>query len=130
MYWTDWGSPAKVERASMDGRDRTVLIDTDIVSPYGITIDYAEQRIYWVDAELDKIEYSNTYRLGEGHTRHSPPGDWSGYPLLPDAGGRLSVLDGMGRKCALFSAQDRGWVCDADSKRPLCESKRNSDCQC
>ena len=80
MYWTDWGSPAKVERASMDGRDRTVLIDTDIVSPYGITIDYAEQRIYWVDAELDKIEYSNTDGSGRVTLTTLPPGTGLGTP--------------------------------------------------
>ena len=60
LYWTDWGTQAKVERASMDGQDRIALITTDLTSPYGITIDYVEQKIYWVDAFLDKIEYSNT----------------------------------------------------------------------
>ena len=59
MYWTDWGLPAKVERASMDGKERTILISTGLESPYGITIDYSEQKIYWVDASLDKIEYCN-----------------------------------------------------------------------
>ena len=44
----------------MDGQDRIALITTDLVLPYGITIDYMEQKIYWVDAFLDKIEYSNT----------------------------------------------------------------------
>ena len=44
----------------MDGQDRIALITTDLTSPYGITIDYMEQKIYWVDAFLDKIEYSNT----------------------------------------------------------------------
>lgn len=59
MYWTDWGQTAKIERASMDGSDRRVLHDTSLVWPNGLTIDYPAQRIYWVDANLDKIEYSN-----------------------------------------------------------------------
>ena len=58
MYWTDWGEPAKIERASMDGTRREVLTDQDLVWPNGLTIDYVEQRIYWADAFLDKIEYS------------------------------------------------------------------------
>lgn len=58
MYWTDWGEPAKIERASMDGMLRQVIIDTDLTWPNGLTIDYEEQRIYWADAFLDKIEYS------------------------------------------------------------------------
>ena len=59
MYWTDWGGEAKIERASMDGSDRRVLHDTGLTWPNGLTIDYTAQRIYWVDASLDKIEYSN-----------------------------------------------------------------------
>ena len=57
---------AKVERAGMDGQGRTVLIDTDLVWPNGLAIDYATQIIYWADANLDKIEYSNTD--GSGRT--------------------------------------------------------------
>ena len=48
-----------IERASMDGTGRTVLIDTELVSPNGITIDYEAGKIYWTDSSLDKIEYSN-----------------------------------------------------------------------
>ena len=59
VFWTDWGAVAKVERASMDGQNRFVVIDTELVSPYGITIDYAEQKVYWMDAALDKVEYAN-----------------------------------------------------------------------
>ena len=59
MYWTDWGVVPKIEQASMDGRARTAVIDTDLDQPWGITIDYDENRLYWVDASLDKIEYSN-----------------------------------------------------------------------
>ncbi len=43
----------------MDGSDRTAIVNTDLVWPNGITIDYAEQRLYWTDAFLDRIEYSN-----------------------------------------------------------------------
>ena len=60
MYWTDWGDIAKIERASMDGSDRRVLHSTGLTWPNGLTIDYPAQRIYWVDASLDVIEYSNT----------------------------------------------------------------------
>lgn len=64
MYWTDWGSPAKIERASMDGMGRTVLHNTQLVWPNGITIDYEAQKIYWIDANLDRIEYSNVNGTG------------------------------------------------------------------
>lgn len=59
MYWTDWGGVAKIERASMDGSDRRTLHSTGLIWPNGLTIDYSAQKIYWVDASLDRIEYSN-----------------------------------------------------------------------
>ena len=59
MYWTDWGDEARIETASMDGSDRRVLHNTELTWPNGLTIDYPAQRIYWVDAFEDKIEYSN-----------------------------------------------------------------------
>ena len=59
MYWSDWGLAPKIEQASMDGAARIVVIDTDLDQPWGITIDYSDNKLYWVDASLDKIEYSN-----------------------------------------------------------------------
>ena len=59
MYWSDWGEPAKIERASMDGSNREVLHDTDLRWPNGLAIDYELQRLYWVEAYYDKVEFSN-----------------------------------------------------------------------
>lgn len=64
MYWTDWGQPAKIEQASMDGSSRTVLHNTGLGWPNGLTIDYTTQTLYWVDAQLDKIETSSTSGTG------------------------------------------------------------------
>lgn len=58
MYWTDWGTPATIERASMDGSSHIVLHNTTLGWPNGLTIDYAAQKLYWIDAQLDRIESS------------------------------------------------------------------------
>ena len=58
MYWSDWGEPAKIERASMDGSNRVVLHDTGLTWPNGLAIDYQLQRLYWTDAFTNRIEYS------------------------------------------------------------------------
>ncbi len=60
MYWTDWGEPAKIERASMDGTDRRTIHNTRLGQPNGITIDYQTQTIYWTDSDMGVIEHSNT----------------------------------------------------------------------
>ena len=38
MYWSDWGKQAKIERASLDGTQRKVLISKDLVWPNGLTL--------------------------------------------------------------------------------------------
>lgn len=59
MYWTDWGTSPMIERASMDGTSRCVIVNTTLGWPNGLTLDYDTQTLYWVDALLDKIEKSN-----------------------------------------------------------------------
>ena len=59
MFWTDWGDIGKIESASMDGSNRQVIHSTGVAWPNGIALDYSTQRIYWVDALLDRIEYSS-----------------------------------------------------------------------
>ena len=56
MYWTDWGKHPKIERAALDGSDRTILVNDSVAWPNGLTIDYLFRKIYWADAKLDKIE--------------------------------------------------------------------------
>ena len=57
MFFTVWGSDApKLERATLDGSERDILVDTKIVYPYGLTLDFPLKRVYWVDTYLDYIE--------------------------------------------------------------------------
>jgi low density lipoprotein receptor-related protein 5/6 len=64
MYWSDWGNFAKIERANLDGSSRLVIVNVSLGWPNGLTIDYAESRIYWGDAKLDRIE--SCYLDGSG----------------------------------------------------------------
>ena len=59
MFWTDYGVTAQIERAFMDGSERRVLHDADLVQPVGITVDYNDWRVYWSDVGLDRIEFSS-----------------------------------------------------------------------
>uniref|UniRef100_A0A670KCL7 Very low-density lipoprotein receptor n=1 Tax=Podarcis muralis TaxID=64176 RepID=A0A670KCL7_PODMU len=55
MYWSDWGEPAKIEKAGMNGLDRQQLVTTDIERPNGIALDRVKNRLYWVDSKLHKL---------------------------------------------------------------------------
>jgi len=58
LYWTDWGDPAKIERASMDGSERRVLISGNHIEwPVDLAIDYTTRKLYWIDAKLKVIKH-------------------------------------------------------------------------
>ena len=65
MYWTDWGSIPKIERAGMDGYGREFLVTEQLTWPNGLAID--GQKLYWTDAGTKKIEVfdleTNTRRV-------------------------------------------------------------------
>ncbi|XP_019865728.1 very low-density lipoprotein receptor isoform X2 [Aethina tumida] len=55
MFWTDWGSDAKIERAGMDGTHRQTIVSYDVMWPNGLTLDIVKRKVYWVDAKLNVI---------------------------------------------------------------------------
>ena len=64
MFWTDWGVQPKIERSNLVGTDRSVLLTTGLLRPQGLTIDYDENRLYWVDDETATVEMAD---LDGGH---------------------------------------------------------------
>lgn len=56
MFWTDWENRApRIERASMSGANRSIIVNITQLEggwPNGLTIDYSEKRIYWIDARF------------------------------------------------------------------------------
>ena len=64
MYWSDWGVVPKIERSNLGGTDRTVLLSSGLRRPLGLTIDYDQERLYWVDDDTDTVEMSD---LDGGH---------------------------------------------------------------
>ncbi|XP_046386652.1 prolow-density lipoprotein receptor-related protein 1 isoform X2 [Ischnura elegans] len=66
MFFTKWGvSTPMLERANLDGSERTPLVNYKIVYPYGVALDYPNKHVYWVDGYLDFVErvsYDGTNR--------------------------------------------------------------------
>ena len=56
MYWADWGSNPKIEKASMDGALHQVIVNSHLGMPNGLTIDYASQIVYWTDRIFHTLE--------------------------------------------------------------------------
>ncbi|XP_075055508.1 prolow-density lipoprotein receptor-related protein 1 [Mixophyes fleayi] len=68
LFWTDWDSSMpRIEAASMSGEGRRIIHKETGSGgwPNGLTVDYLEERILWIDARSDAI-YSAKYD-GSGH---------------------------------------------------------------
>ena len=59
FFWTDWGFFPRIERASMDGKERITLHSQGLVLPYALTMDYTTHTLYWADAALRVLESSS-----------------------------------------------------------------------
>ena len=67
MYWSDSSTNnPRIERMGMDGTNRRVILKDKISKPYGLTLDYINDHIYWTN-ERKYIEFANL----DGTNRHT-----------------------------------------------------------
>lgn len=59
MYWSDWGTVPKIERAGMDGSQRAPFITHNLTWPNGLAIDHDLGRLYWADGGTKAIEFAS-----------------------------------------------------------------------
>lgn len=59
LFWTDWGEYPRIERAGMDGSQRSTIISTKIYWPNGLALDVPNKRVYFADSKLDFIDFCN-----------------------------------------------------------------------
>ncbi|KAI7789745.1 putative low-density lipoprotein receptor-related protein 2 [Triplophysa rosa] len=55
MFWSEIGGRAQIERSSMDGSERKVVISHGLSWPVSITVDILTDRLYWTDEKLKCI---------------------------------------------------------------------------
>ncbi|KAF5276464.1 hypothetical protein FQA39_LY06533 [Lamprigera yunnana] len=68
MYFSSWHLQAYIGKIGMDGSNFTRILtwEDDIAWPNALTIDYFTDRLYWADAHLDYIAFTDL----EGKHRH------------------------------------------------------------
>lgn len=59
LFWSDLGLNARIETARMDGTGRRILVESDILYPTGLAIDYPARRLYWADPKTGTLESVN-----------------------------------------------------------------------
>ncbi|XP_026201282.1 very low-density lipoprotein receptor-like isoform X2 [Anabas testudineus] len=65
LFWAQCGKSPKIERAGLDGRDRTALVTSLIRLPVALALDVPRQLLYWVDQQMRSISRVNF----KGHDR-------------------------------------------------------------
>ncbi|KAG7259671.1 hypothetical protein CRUP_013124 [Coryphaenoides rupestris] len=65
LFWSESGKNPCIGRSRLDGSDQVTLVNSGIMWPNGISIDYEENRLYWTDGRTDKIERIHL-ETGEG----------------------------------------------------------------
>ena len=55
MFWSDWGERPHIGRASMDGSNVTLIIESDLGWPNALALDYVNGELYFGDAREDYI---------------------------------------------------------------------------
>ncbi|XP_043066692.1 low-density lipoprotein receptor-related protein 1 isoform X1 [Drosophila bipectinata] len=72
IYWTNWNEEAPcIQRAYLTGYGVESIIKTEIKMPNALTLDLEQQKLYWADARLDKIEranYDGSHRVVLAHS--------------------------------------------------------------
>ncbi|XP_053677992.1 putative vitellogenin receptor [Anopheles nili] len=56
IFFSDWGNNAMIGRARMDGSNQTIIVSDGVHWPNGLTLDWPNSRLYWIDAKLKRIE--------------------------------------------------------------------------
>lgn len=90
LYFTNMQDrAAKIERAALDGTEREVLFTTGLIRPVALVVDNALGKLFWVDADLKRIESCDLSgrRPGASSVVESPGSsprlNFPGTPSLP-----------------------------------------------
>ncbi|XP_071109762.1 pro-epidermal growth factor-like [Haliotis cracherodii] len=57
FYWSDIGTPAKIEMANYDGTGRKVLKSDNMKWPIALSLDESRTKLFWCDGSKKKIQY-------------------------------------------------------------------------
>ncbi|XP_062306137.1 low-density lipoprotein receptor-like [Osmerus eperlanus] len=65
VFWADSGTSPRIERASLDGHNRTVLVTSVIWNPVAISLDGPRLLLFWADAgmrTISRIDFEGRHR--------------------------------------------------------------------
>ena len=58
IFFSEWQRPADISRVDLHGKNRLTFQRLTLGWPNGLSIDFATDRIYWCDAQLDHVQHA------------------------------------------------------------------------
>ena len=55
MFVSDYGANPKILSANMDGSDQRVFVESKVLWPTSLAVDYPARRLYWSDLKLRTV---------------------------------------------------------------------------
>ena len=52
LFFSDWGSNARIERSDMDGGKRSRIVTSGLTWTNGLAVDHVEKLLFWTDAKV------------------------------------------------------------------------------
>ncbi|XP_052233244.1 low-density lipoprotein receptor-related protein 6-like [Dreissena polymorpha] len=59
LFWSDVGSLPKIERSTLTGSSRKIIVSQGIAYPIALDVDIQSSKLYWVDSYRNSVERSN-----------------------------------------------------------------------
>ncbi|XP_064614875.1 low-density lipoprotein receptor-related protein 6-like isoform X2 [Liolophura sinensis] len=84
LFWSDWGVEPKIEVSDLVGENRRVLVGRTLMYPRGLTVDHAENVLYWVDSGLDTVESVQFSGANRRQIASQPGSDFYGIALYKE----------------------------------------------
>lgn len=130
LYFTNMQEPAaKIERTALDGTEREVLFTTGLIRPVALVVDNALGKLFWVDADLKRIESCDLSGTGPGCPRGSGPSQPTGLAFPGPPTFSLSVTVVAVTMCRSSTYTPRGPGA-GPARHPRGRGKRGSGREC
>ena len=59
MFFSDNGPNPRIEKASLDGQDREVIVYSGLSRVFSLSVDILNDKLYWVDKTRHTVEVCN-----------------------------------------------------------------------
>ncbi|KAL3848551.1 hypothetical protein ACJMK2_019402 [Sinanodonta woodiana] len=84
LFWTDTGKIPKIERSSLTGKDRKLIVWQGVIWPTSLCIDYSRHLLYWTDPGRGTVEYSDLHGNGRGIMAYNSESSFYGIDIFQD----------------------------------------------